>query len=48
MAEVPEVDHRIGQDLECVVQLADAIEAKQQAPEFVLPIEGALDGVLPE
>src|SRR5258708_8689526 len=46
-AEVPEVDHRIGQGLECVVHAAEAIEAKQQAPEFVLPAEDPLDGVEP-
>src|SRR5258708_20820000 len=46
-AEMPEVDHRISQGLECVVQLAEAIEAKQQAPEFVLPAEDPLDGAEP-
>ena len=32
-AEVPQVDHRVGQGLERVVQLTDAIEANEQALE---------------
>jgi hypothetical protein len=33
--------------LKCVVQLAEAIEAKQQAPEFIFPGEHPFDGVEP-
>jgi hypothetical protein len=38
-AVVPEIDHRIGEGFESVVQLADSIEAKQPAAELVLPGE---------
>jgi len=33
LAEMPQVDHRIGQRFECVVQLAEAIETKKKAAE---------------
>ena len=39
-AVVPEIDHRIGEGLECVVQLTEAIKAKQQPPELVLVPSG--------
>jgi len=39
--------HRIGQRFECVVQLAEAIETKQQAAELIFPAEHTLDGVEP-
>ena len=42
-----QVDHRIGQDFKCVVQLAEAIEPKQQSPELIFPAEHPLDGVEP-
>jgi hypothetical protein len=29
LAVVPEIDHRLGEGLECVVQPADALEAQQ-------------------
>jgi hypothetical protein len=29
LAVVPEIDHRVGEGLECVVQPADALEAQQ-------------------
>jgi len=35
LAEVPQVDHRIGQRFEGVVQPAEAIEPKQQAAKFI-------------
>jgi len=41
---VPQVDHRVGQGLECVVHGADALEANQHAAELVLQGEHALDG----
>jgi len=34
---VPKVDHRIGQGLEGVVQLAEAFEPKQQEAIFIFP-----------
>jgi hypothetical protein len=34
-----EIDHRIGQGLEGIVQLTEAIEAKQQSAELVFPSE---------
>src|SRR3954451_18132239 len=37
LAVVPEIDHRIGKHLEGVVDLTEAVEAKQQAPELVFP-----------
>ena len=43
-AEMPQIDHRIGQGFERVVQRTDAFEAQQQAPEFIFPGEHALDG----
>ena len=46
-AEVPEVDHRIGEGLERVVQLTDAIKANEQALEFVFPSKHPLDGAEP-
>src|SRR5260221_2413149 len=42
-AVVPEIDHRIGESFECVVQLTEAIEAKQQSPELVFPSEHPFD-----
>lgn len=41
---MPQIDHRIGQGFECVVQSADVLEAQQQAPELVFPGEYALNG----
>src|ERR1700693_106678 len=38
-AVMPEIDHCIGEGLESVVQLTEAIEAKQQPPELVFPSE---------
>ena len=40
---MPEIDHCIGKGLECVVQLTEAIEAEQQAPELVLLSEHSFD-----
>src|ERR1700733_7220453 len=34
---MPEIDHRVGEGLERVVQPADALEAQQQPAEFVFP-----------
>ena len=34
---MPEIDHRVGEGLECVVQLTEAIKAKQQPPVLVSP-----------
>jgi len=47
LAEVPQIDHRISQGLECVVQLTEAIESKQQAPELVFPAKHTLDSMEP-
>ncbi len=44
VAEMPQVDHRVGQGFERVVQYADPIEAQQQATELVFPGEDPLDG----
>jgi hypothetical protein len=40
---MPEVDHRIGKGLECVMQLTETIKAKQEPPEFVFPGKHPLD-----
>ena len=47
LAEMPQVDHRIGQRFECIVQLAEAIETKQQVAELIFPAEHTLDRVEP-
>lgn len=47
LAEVPQVNHRIGQCLERVMQLAEAIESKQQAPELIFPAKHPLNGIEP-
>ena len=41
---MPQVDHRVSEGLECIVDRAQTLEAKQQAPELVLPGEDPLDG----
>src|SRR3954447_16304941 len=40
---MPEVDHRIGKGLECVMQLTETIKAKQEPPELVFPGKYPLD-----
>ncbi len=47
LAEVAQIDHRISQGLERVVQLTEAIESKQQAPELVFPAKHTLNGMEP-
>jgi hypothetical protein len=47
LAEVAHVDHRIGQRLECVMQPDETFEPEQQAAEFILPTEHALNGIKP-
>src|SRR5665647_1830557 len=44
VAEVPQVDHRVDQGLEGIVDIGDDLVANENAPEFVLPSEDALDG----
>jgi hypothetical protein len=43
---MPQVDHRVGKGFEGVVQLTDALKAKQQAPELVFPGKQPLESVL--
>jgi hypothetical protein len=45
LAEMPQIDHRIGQSFECVMQLAESFKAQQQAAELVFPAEHPLDGM---
>ncbi len=45
--EMPEIDHRVGQGFQGIVQFADPFEALQQTPKLVLPREDSLDGVKP-
>jgi hypothetical protein len=44
---VPQIDHRIGNGFECVVQPTETFKAQQQAPELVFPGEKPLDGTEP-
>lgn len=44
-AEVTQVDQRVGQRLERVVQIAQSIKAQQQATKLVFPSKYAFDGV---
>ena len=46
-AVMPEIDHRIGKGLECIVQPTETIKAKQEPPELVFPSEHPLDRVEP-
>lgn len=41
---VPQVDHRVGERVECVVNLTDALEPEQQAADLVFAGEDPLDG----
>ncbi|MEA2855498.1 MAG: hypothetical protein QOE02_5568 [Rhodospirillaceae bacterium] len=43
-AVVPQIDHRIGKGLQCVVQRTEGIKAQQQAPELNFTGEQPLDG----
>ena len=43
-AEMPQIDHRVGQGFKRIVQRADELEAKQQTPEFIFPGEYAFNG----
>src|SRR5579864_3415974 len=43
-AVVAQIDHRVGQCLERVVQLTDAFKAQQQAAKLVFPGELTLNG----
>ena len=47
LAEMPQINHRICQAFQGVVQLTDPLEAQQQAPKFIFPGEHALDGAKP-
>jgi len=42
---MPQVDHRIGQGLERVMQLAEALESKEQPAKLIFPAEHPLDGI---
>ncbi len=46
LAEVPQVDHRISQRLQRIMQLAEALETKQQAAELILPAKKTRSMVL--
>ena len=39
---LPEIDHRIGKGFEGVMQLTEAIEARQEPAEFVFPSKNPL------
>src|SRR5476649_2527760 len=47
LAVMPQVDHRVGEGFEGVVQLTDALKAKQQTPELIFPGKQPLDGTEP-
>lgn len=40
---MPEIDHRVGEGLECVMQLTETIKAKEQPPELIFPGKDPLD-----
>ena len=42
---MPQIDHRVGDGVECVVPFADALETKQQSLELIFPAEDPLNGV---
>ena len=42
---MPQIDHRVGQRLERVMQFTDAIEAIEQTPKLVFPGEDPLDRI---
>ena len=46
-AEVAQVDHRVGQGLERIVDVGNGLVAHNHAPKFVLPSEHALNGAKP-
>ena len=41
---MPQIDHRVRESLERVVDLAQVLEAKQKAAELILPGKDTLDG----
>ena len=47
LAEVAQIDHRISQRFEGVMQLTEAFEPEQQVAEFVLPAKHTLNGAEP-
>ena len=47
LAEAPQVDHRIGQNFEGVMQLTYALKPKQKAAELILPTEHPLNRIEP-
>src|ERR1700730_3630733 len=47
LAEVAQVDHRVCQCFECIMELAETLEPEKQAAELILPTEHALNGVEP-
>jgi hypothetical protein len=42
---MPAVDHRVGQGLEGVMQMAEALEPKEQPAKLIFPAEHPLDGI---
>ena len=46
-AEMAQVDHRVGQGLESIVDVGYGLVAHDHAPKFVLPSEHAFDGTKP-
>jgi hypothetical protein len=44
---MPQVDHRVREGLEGLVQFTDTVKAKQQTPELVFPGKQPLDSTEP-
>lgn len=42
---MPQIDHRVGDGFQRIVQFADALETQQQSLELVFPTEDSLNGV---
>ncbi len=47
LAEMPQIDHRVRQGFQGIVQLADPLETHQQTPKLILPREDSLDSLKP-
>ena len=44
---MPEIDHRVSQGFQGIVQPTDALETNEQTPKLIFPREHSLDSVKP-
>lgn len=47
LTEMPEIDHRVRQGFQGVVQFANPLEAHQQTPKLIFPSEASFDSLKP-